>query len=177
MKLSPDFEFRAARREDAEAAFDVTKRAIAGLARGSCSPRQIDGWMGERTPSFYEELIAKGRTTVCLRDGAVVGFVDAEPGELTRLFILPEVAGIGLGRRLLEIGIDRARPAHGGSIKVEATINAEAFYRKHGFVSRARGHFSYGLGGEPIEIVHMELQLPATSLGEGGRRPSTPKQG
>jgi GNAT superfamily N-acetyltransferase len=114
--------------------------------------------------------------TVCVRDGAVVGFFDAEPGELTRLFLMPEVAGIGLGRRLLEIGFERARPPRGGSIEVEATINAEAFYRKHGFVSRARGHFSHGLGGEPIEIVHMELQLSSTSLGDGDRRTSTPKQ-
>lgn len=157
MTVACDFVFRAACRADAEHLFSVTKASIAGLGRSSYSPTQIDRWMGERTPAFYEELIAKGRMTVCLRDGVVVGFVDAEPGEVTRLFVLPEVAGVGLGRRLLEIGIKQARLGHSGSIRLEATINAEGFYQKHGFQSVTRGHFSHGLGGEPIEIVHMEL--------------------
>jgi GNAT superfamily N-acetyltransferase len=157
MTVDGDFSFRAARVEDAETIFDITKASIGGLARASYSRNQIENWMGERTPVFYEELIANGRMTVCLRAGGVVGFVDAVPGEVTRLFILPEAAGVGLGQRLLEIGIAEARLGHSGSIRIEATINAEGFYRKHGFRSIGRGYFSHGLGGEPIEIVHMEL--------------------
>ena len=95
--------------------------------------------------------------TVCLRGGAIVGFVDAEPGEVTRLFILPEAVGVGLGQRLLEIGIAQASLGHTGPIRLEATINAEGFYRKCGFRSIGRGYFSHGLGGEPVEIVHMQL--------------------
>jgi predicted N-acetyltransferase YhbS len=149
--------FRAARREDAETVFNITRASIGGLAGASYSRTQIENWMGERTPAFYEELIARGGMTVCVREGTVVGFVDAEPGEVTRLFILPEVAGTGLGRRLLDIGIAQARLGHSGPIRLEATINAESFYQKHGFRSTRRGHFSHGLGGAPIEIVHMEL--------------------
>jgi ribosomal protein S18 acetylase RimI-like enzyme len=149
--------FRPARHEDAETVFNITKASVSGLARASYSKDQIDNWMGERTPAFYQALIAKGRMTVCQRDGVVVGFVDAEPGEVTRLFVLPEAAGVGLGRRLLDIGITQARLGHGGPIRLEATINAEGFYRKCGFRSIRRGLFSHGLGGEPIEIVHMEL--------------------
>lgn len=76
-----DVSFRAARREDAEAVFNVTKASIEGLARASYSRNQIQNWMGQRTPAFYEELIAKGRMTVCLRGRIVVGFVDAEPAK------------------------------------------------------------------------------------------------
>jgi GNAT superfamily N-acetyltransferase len=157
MTAAADPSFRTARREDAEVVFNITKASIGGLAGTSYSSNQIENWMGERTPAFYDELIAKGRMTVCLRGGVMIGFVDAEPGEVTRLFILPEAAGAGLGRRLLEIGIAQARLGHTGPIKLEATINAEGFYRKHGFRSTGRGHFSHGLGGEPIGIVHMEL--------------------
>ena len=158
MIAAADPSFRPARRADAEAIFNITKASISGLARASYSPGQIDNWMGERTPAFYEEIIAKGRVVVCLCDGVVVGFVDAEPGEVTRLFVLPEAAGFGLGQRLLDIGIAQARLGHAGTIKLEATINAERFYQKHGFRSVGRGYFSHGLGGEPIEIVHMELR-------------------
>lgn len=157
MTAEGSFYFRAARSEDAEVVHWITKASIAGLARASYSRSQIENWMGERTPAFYKEIIAKGAMTVCLRDSVVVGFVDAEPGEVTRLFILPEAAGLGLGRRLLEIGIERARLGHSGPIRLEATINAEGFYQKHGFRSLGRGVFSHGLGGEPIEVVHMEL--------------------
>ncbi|WP_083519697.1 GNAT family N-acetyltransferase [Bradyrhizobium jicamae] len=120
--------------------------------------------MGERTPAFYEELIANGRMTVYLHYGDVVGFVDAEPGEVTRMFISPEAAGLGLGRQLLEIGIAQARVGHSGSIRLEATINTEGFYQRHGFRSLGRGFFSHGLGGEPIEIVYMELWEPPLVL-------------
>jgi ribosomal protein S18 acetylase RimI-like enzyme len=157
MTVDGDFSFRAARLEDPETVFNITKASIGGLAAASYSRNQIENWMGERTPAFYQELSAAGRMTVCLRTGAVVGFVDAEPGEVTRLFLLPEAAGVGLGRRLLEIGLAQARVGHSGPIRLEATINAEGFYRKYGFRSIRRGYFSHGLGGDPIEIVHMEL--------------------
>ena len=157
LSAEDEVSFRAARPDDAEAVFDITRASIAGLARGCYSPAQIENWMGERTPRFYEELIARGRMTVCLRNGIVVGFVDAEPGEVTRLFILPEAAGSGFGQRLLDIGVAQARLGHSGPIRLEATINAEAFYQRYGFRSTGRGQFSHGLGGEPIEIVYMQL--------------------
>ncbi|RXH05411.1 MULTISPECIES: GNAT family N-acetyltransferase [Bradyrhizobium] len=157
MLLDGDFCFRAARCDDAATVFNITLASIRGLAAASYSRAQLENWMGERTPAFYEELIARGRMTICLRNGVAVGFVDAEPGEVTRLFVLPETAGSGIGRRLLEIGIAQARLGHNGPIRLEATINAEGFYRKCGFRSTGRGYFSHGLGGEPIEIVHMEL--------------------
>ncbi|WP_245570213.1 GNAT family N-acetyltransferase [Bradyrhizobium ottawaense] len=69
--------------------------------------------------------------TVCLHDGHVIGFIDAEPREVTRLFILPDAAGFALGRRLLETGIGHARLDHDGPIRLEATINAEGSYLGH----------------------------------------------
>ena len=78
MTVDGDFSFS----EDAETVFNITRASIGGLAGMSYSPNQIENWMGERTRTFYEELIAKERMTVCLRGGVVVGFVDAEPGEV-----------------------------------------------------------------------------------------------
>lgn len=148
---------RPARPGDGQAVFEVTRLSVAGLAKNHYSAEQIAGWMGERTPAFYETLIAKGRMVVAERDGAIVGFVDAEPGEVTRLFILPEAGGAGLGKRLLAVGIENARSGHIGPVRLEATINAESFYRRQGFKTIKRGFFSHGVGGDPIEIVHMEL--------------------
>ena len=148
---------RAARKGDGEALFEVTRRSVEALARNHYSPEQIAGWMGDRTSAYYEDLIAQGQVVVAEFKGTVMGFVDSEPGEVTRLFLLPGVAGSGLGRKLLDVGIANARKGHTGPIKVESTINAESFYRRHGFRTVGRGYFSHGLGGDPIEIVHMEL--------------------
>lgn len=174
--------FRPARAGDGQATFDVTWRSVAGLATGHYSPDQIAGWMGRRTPEFYEGLIAEGRMVVAERDGTVVAFVDAEPGEVTRLFVLPGEAGGGLGRRLLAIGIETARRGHDGPVRLEATINAADFYRRHGFREVGRGHFSHGLGGDPIEIIHMELAdpaggPPAAGRGGGSVPPGAPASG
>lgn len=157
MSNGDDLVLRPARPGDGPAVFEVTRQSVRGLARNYYSAAQIEGWMGERTPAFYEALIAKGRMVVAEREGTVIGFVDAEPGEVTRLFILPEAAGMRLGARLLEIGIEKARRGHDGPVKVEATVNAQGFYQRYGFKAVGRGHFSHGLGGDPIEIVHMQL--------------------
>jgi GNAT superfamily N-acetyltransferase len=148
---------RPARKGDGEALLDVTRRSVEALARHHYSAEQIAGWMGDRTPDYYETLIAQGQVVVAEYKDTIMGFVDAEPGEVTRLFLLPGVAGSGLGTRLLNIGIKNARKGHLGPIKVESTINAEGFYRRHGFRTVRRGYFSHGLGGDPVEIVHMEL--------------------
>lgn len=157
MSGAEGFLLRPARAGDGAALFEVTRLSVAGLAKGAYSPAQIEGWMGARTPATYEGLIAKGGVTVAERDGLIVGFVDAGPGEVTRLFLVPDAAGAGLGARLLEIGIGQARAGHAGPIKVEATMNAEGFYRRHGFRRVGTGTFSHGIGGDPIAIVLMEL--------------------
>lgn len=148
---------RPAHAGDGAQLFAVTQQSVIGLAKGHYSSAQIDSWMGARTPVYYEDLIARGRMVVAERAGTVVGFVDAEPGEVTRLFLLPDAAGAGLGARLLAIGVETARAGHDGPIKVESTVNAEGFYRRHGFRPVGKGYFSHDIGGDPIEIVHMQL--------------------
>jgi hypothetical protein len=63
----------------------------------------------------------------------IVVFVDAEPGEVTRLFLLPTASGRGLGSRLLRRGYD-------DPIKVEATLKATGFYETHGFKTLGSGY-------------------------------------
>jgi len=151
------FVIRPAVAGDAEAVFQVTRDSVAGLATTHYTPAQIAGWMGDRTPATYREACAGGRIRVAEQDGRVVGFVDAVPGEITRLFLLPGAAGLGLGRRLMEEGLAMAREGHDGPLRIEATLNAVAFYKRFGFREVGRGHFG-GRQGEwpPIEVVYLE---------------------
>ncbi len=91
------------------------------------------------------------------RAGAVIGFIDAERGELTGLFVLPKSVGAGFGARLLRVGIETARVDHRGPMRVEATLNAECFYRRQGFCRIDVANFSHWLGGTRVKIGVMEL--------------------
>ena len=147
---------RAARAGDGAAVFAVTHQSITELAQGRYSAEQLRGWMGQRSHDDYERAIAKGGMVVACQGDTVVGFVDAEPGEVTRLFVLAQAAGQQLGSRLLAAGLAKAQAPHVQVIKVESTLNAEGFYRRHGFIATGRDVFSHGVGGDPIEVVLME---------------------
>ena len=158
MNASEGFSYRPARSGEAEIIFNIPRASITGLGRHCYTDEQIKNWMGTRTPAYYEELISNGRIHVCELDRLIVGFVDAVSGEVCRLFLLPEVAGKGVGRRLLEIGIIQARLNHKGPIRVESTLNAEGFYARFGFRKIKESLFSHGTGKIPIEVVIMELE-------------------
>ena len=83
---------------------------------------------------------------VALQLGRIVGFVDSEPGEVTRLFLLREASSKGLGAHLFKTGIDNARGPDIRFIKVESTLHAEGFYKKYGFVSQKHGFFQSRCG-------------------------------
>jgi predicted GNAT family N-acyltransferase len=72
-------------------------------------------------------------------DGVAIGYAEFFTGEVTSLFVRSAMAGRGVGSRLLHFAIDGASLGHAGPIRLEATLNGEAFYRKHGFVKLGEG--------------------------------------
>jgi putative acetyltransferase len=151
-------EIRPARPGEGQTLYDVTEAAITSQAAGHYSAAQIAQWMGGRDAAHYEQVIAKGAVRVAERAGVVVGFVDTEPGILLRLFVRPEMAGQGLGRRLLALGV--AAAVLDGCVRLEATLNAAPFYARCGFVETGRTMFQHPLGGLPVEVVNMVLLVP-----------------
>ncbi len=145
---------RPARAGEGQALYDVTAAAIRALAAGHYAPAQIAAWMDGRDAAHYEAVIAGGNVRVATAGGIILGFVDTAPGVLTRLFVLPEVAGMGLGRRLQEIGVAAARLD--GLVRLEATLNAAPFYARCGFVETGRALYTHPCGGLPVEVVNME---------------------
>jgi GNAT superfamily N-acetyltransferase len=154
-----DVIIRPATGSDAATIFTITHHSVAGLAANHYSPHQISSWMGDRTPETYLKDASSGRIKIAEISGRPIGYVDAVPGEITRLFLLPEFAGQGIGKRLMDAGLEMARSGHSGPLRVEATRNAEAFYERFGF-RRVRTSVFDGRNGDlpPIETVIMSRE-------------------
>ena len=76
-------------------------------------------------------------TTVCTRDGRVVGFytlvnLSETRAELEALFIEPDALRQGVGSALLDHARDEARSRGVTEVEIQGDPNADAFYRKHG---------------------------------------------
>ncbi len=154
----PELLLRPGRIADLPAIFEITRDSFAVLAKGYYSKAQTDAWMKGCSPETYREGVEGGRIQVAELGGAVVGYVDFRPGEVTRLFVLPEAAGRGIGTRLLRTAVRLARRDHHGPVVLESLLNAVAFYEKQGFVATAKGFSSHGSAeSPPIEILRMAL--------------------
>lgn len=145
-------EFRPARPGEGQALYDITEAAIRAFASGHYSAAQIEGWMAGRDAAQYEEIIARGGVVVAEGMGVLFGFVEAAAGEILRLFVKPEASGQGLGRRLLQHGIERAG---GGEVRLNATLNAMPFYERCGFIALGREIYTHPGNGQQVEIVKM----------------------
>ncbi len=64
----------------------------------------------------------------------IVGFGHAIPGEIHAIYVAPENAQQGVGSLLLAYGIKKARAGSHQDVYLEATLNAQDFYKKAGFV-------------------------------------------
>jgi len=150
---------RTARPDEIEPIFAIHRDAVITQCAGHYTDAQIRDWLAGRTAEMYLPAIEAGRLWVA-DDGAVIGFVEIDGRELTKLFVRGDRATRGVGRRLLETAIDAIRATGARAVVLEATLNARAFYARHHFIEIGRGEFSHGAGGTALEIVKMELVLP-----------------
>lgn len=151
---------RLASGDEIAAIDDVHRDAVHALCATHYTPEQIAMWLDGRTPAMYLDAIARGQRWVAVDgDDAIAGFVEIDGHEISKLFVRGARAGRGVVRLLLVRAIAAIRGSGCSSVYLEATRNASAFYRKHGFVEIGTGLFSRGNGGVALEIVKMELAL------------------
>ena len=146
---------RLAKREDAEAIHELHTVSVRALCKDTYSPDVIDGWLRNRTPEGYKG-IEKKEMYVAEGDGSVVGFSHVVPGEIAAVFVHPHHARQGIGSALVRHAITKARPANGGSIRVDSTLNAQRFYETMGFTKT--GERTARRNDVDIPIVEMELR-------------------
>ena len=90
------------------------------------------------------------------RDGRWVGFMGTEEGRLEMLFLAPQARGRGVGRRLLQYGIDRFKVR---TLTVnEQNPGAVGFYQHMGF--RVVRRTTLDEQGAPYPLLYMERRGP-----------------
>lgn len=146
---------RVARRGDAEAMYEIHRRAVQRLGREHYADEQVNAMLAGKSPEGYLPAIDQGQMFVAELGGAVVGFGHAEVGEVAGVFVEPGVAGQGVGSSLLRRGVELAQGPHSGPVRVTATLNAVGFYKAHGFVEM--GCSEVRIQGVAIPVVAMEM--------------------
>jgi GNAT superfamily N-acetyltransferase len=78
----------------------------------------------------------------------VVAIMDLVPGVLDQLYVRPDRIGSGIGRRLLEVAMDRS-PDGLSLYTFQVNARARRFYERNGFVAEWLGDGSGNEEGQP----------------------------
>ena len=153
---------RAAVDSDAGAVWTVHTTSIKGLCAGWYTEHEITVWTGRLIAEAYRRAIEVHVMVVAERDGAVVGFgeLDLDRGEIVAVYVVPAVAGTGVGSALLSHLEETARAAGYERLTLCASLNAEAFYARRGWRAGAREKHRL-TPGVAVDCVRMDKALAA----------------
>jgi len=150
---------------DAEAVLEAHNAAIEELGAAVYDDEQVAAWSAGHSPDDYEFDADDRYVVVAEIDGAVRGFgslsyhpgehlTAAVDGEVTGMYVHPEVAGEGVGTALLEHLETRARERELGALGMWSSMNAVPFYEAQGYerVAERVHEFGGGITGRVLEL-------------------------
>ena len=130
---------RPALHSDASLIIQAHIRSIRELCARDYSPEQIAAWSGrDFKVARWCESMDRDHVWVVEGNGTICGFGHMSfpnPGEayIAGLYFTPEAKGLGLGRKMVDLMLKRARENSVTSIKLDATKTALGFYLSMGF--------------------------------------------
>lgn len=151
-------EIKTATIKDSKEMHRLHTDAVLKTCKDFYTKEQIDAWLHGRTPEGYHEAIKKGDMYVAENNDKIVGFGHVLPGEIVAIFVDPTFHKKGAGKLLLDYGLEIALKGH-KKVKVESTVNAEGFYKKHGFVKiRDEVHIKRGIEVPIIILEYLDIR-------------------
>ena len=100
---------RKAELPDAEIIHEIHTQSVKGLCMKTYTSSQIENWLKNRTSDGYKRSIKNGEIYICEYENKIIGFGHAIKGEIVANFVLPEYSEKGIGKKLLEYGIEIAK--------------------------------------------------------------------
>jgi putative acetyltransferase len=167
---------RVATEDDVTEIRRVIRSAILGLASRDYPAEVLENWGVNSAAAInrQQQAIRESRelTWVAVTANTIVGFSALDPQQcvVRAVYVAAEAARSGIGTRLLAAVEDMARALGIERLTLDSSVNAEPFYRHHGYVSL--GECMHVLGtGVPMRAVRMEKILTGsggiTGLGTG----------
>ena len=148
---------RLARPDEAELLLQIHHASVQGLCAGQYDAEQIAHWFDGRDASMYAQGIAQqGLWLACTPEP--VGFVEVDEHSIDKLFVLPQAAGLGVGKALLLHGLQALQSEGRQTVDIEATLTGVAFYQKHGFRILEQAQSKHGGVDAPLAVVKMQWQ-------------------
>lgn len=157
---------RAAQLEDAATIHGLHIASVRALARSHYGPEQIEAWCGRRSPASYREPIERKVVLVAEQGGRLAGFGQLDPATATveAVYVHPSCVGLGIGRALLQ-ALEEAALALGlRALRLDASLNAEGFYRRAAYVPLAATEHELSPGVTIPCVTMTRCLLPATAL-------------
>ncbi|MCC4834590.1 GNAT family N-acetyltransferase [Shewanella sp. 1_MG-2023] len=125
---------RKATIDDAPDAFEIRNLAILSQCKGHYSDDILTKWTDGELPTEFAHAFAKYGFVSEIENKVVgVGMLDVDNGMVDAIFVRPESFGKGLGKRMLMHLEAQARRVNCKELRLDATLNAAAFYRSCGF--------------------------------------------
>jgi putative acetyltransferase len=138
--MNDQIKIELAQAQDAEAIVEVHHAAVHQTAKSFYSEEVINSWSRpisndrvERIKQVVED--SDEWMIVARQNNQVVGFgsIVAKDNELRALYVHPSFGRCGVGARILTVLEQEARLLGLPYLQMDASINAESFYRQQGF--------------------------------------------
>jgi ribosomal protein S18 acetylase RimI-like enzyme len=154
------FEIRKATDEDCSSIMSVHARSVLAIPVGHYSAEEIASWAIPRRIEDYQESVANKAFYVAVSYQRIVGFgvFNSESHEIEALYVAPEANGKGIGRSLLKELEERAHDLGIEIVRLNASLNAVAFYSRAGFIAQEESKYRLASGLE-IRCVPMIKKL------------------
>lgn len=133
----------------------IYRRSISELCVKDYDAGVVDQWKESVPIEARIPSIEKGIMWVATFGENIAGYMVSVPGEIIAMFVSPDYAGQGVGRKLADLAVDIASNTDAGQIVLESTLTALPFYKKLGFIETSRGFFTHGQADIEIAVVNM----------------------
>ena len=150
---------RLACMEERETLLQIHQASVQGLCTGQYTAEQIAHWLDGRDATMYTQGIAQQRLWVACAPEPL-GFVEISADSIDKLFILPQAAGLGVGKVLLTHALNTLHAQGLRHVVIEATLTAAPFYQKHGFRQLNAAISAHGGVEAPLPVVNMQWDAP-----------------